>query len=185
MEFFRSGKSDPSRLHWFCCTYKKIPRIRLSTREASNAYGRFSNCATAISQSNQPNQAKIAGSHRNASPARSLIDMTATRIADSTTRTIEFIDTRTAARLLCGDVSGRDSIVCPGPGHSHRDRSLSVRLVLGSEDGFVVYSHAGDPIRDCKDHVRERLGLAPWRPRHRGDETPPKIRRHIPAPTAE
>jgi Toprim domain len=94
------------------------------------------------------------------------------------------IDTRTAARLLCGDVSGRDSIVCPGPGHSQRDRSLSVRLVPGSEDGFVVYSHAGDPIPDCKDYVRERLGVAPWRPR-RGDSVRPKIRRHIPDPPAE
>jgi putative DNA primase/helicase len=94
----------------------------------------------------------------------------------------ESIDTRTAARLLGGDVSGRDSIVCPGPGHSRRDRSLSVRLVPGSEDGFVVYSHAGDPIRECKDHVRERLGLAPWRPRHRDS---PKIRRHVPEPPGE
>jgi putative DNA primase/helicase len=96
----------------------------------------------------------------------------------------ESIDARTAARVLGGDVSGRDSIVCPGPGHSRRDRSLSVRLVPDSEDGFVVYSHAGDPIADCKDHVRERLGLAPWRPRHR-DNVRPTIRRHVPEPPAE
>jgi len=91
-------------------------------------------------------------------------------------------DVRAAARALGGDVCGRDGVVCPGPGHSHRDRSLSVRLVPGSEDGFVVYSHAGDPIHQCKDHVRERLGLAPWRPRHRDG---PKIRRHAPAPVPE
>jgi putative DNA primase/helicase len=92
------------------------------------------------------------------------------------------LDVRAAARTLGGDVSGRDSIVCPGPGHSQRDRSLSVRLVPDSEDGFVVYSHAGDPVPDCKDHVRELLGLAPWRPRHRDG---PKIRQHIPEPPIE
>jgi putative DNA primase/helicase len=108
--------------------------------------------------------------------------MTATIIADSTARNTKFMDTRTAARLLCGDVSGHDSIVCPGPGHSQHDRSLSVRLVPGSQDSFIVYSHAGDPIADCKDHVRERLGLPPWRPHHRDS---PKIRRHTPEPPAE
>jgi hypothetical protein len=85
-------------------------------------------------------------------------------VGRSASRAAESIDARTAARLLCGDVSGCDSIVCPGPGHSHRDRSLSVRLAPGSEEGFIVYSHAGDPIADCKDYVRERLGLAPCGP---------------------
>jgi putative DNA primase/helicase len=94
------------------------------------------------------------------------------------------LDVRAVARALGGDVSGRDSVVCPGPGHSQRDRSLSVRLVPGNENGFVVYSHAGDPIADCKDHVRERLGLAPWSPRHR-DGTRSKIRQHIPEPPTE
>lgn len=81
------------------------------------------------------------------------------------------------------DVSGRDAVVCPGPGHSHQDRSLSVRFDPSAPDGFVVYSHAGDSVPDCKDHVREKLGLPLWRP-HRGDRAPAKIRRHIPAPPA-
>jgi hypothetical protein len=105
-------------------------------------------------------------------------------VGRSAARAAESIDARTAARLLCGDVSGRGSIVCPGPGHSHRDRSLSVRLVPGSQDGFIVYSHAGDPIAACKDHVRERLGLPRWRPRH-CDTVRPKIRRHLPEPQTE
>ena len=94
------------------------------------------------------------------------------------------LDVRAAARALGGDVSGRDSVVCPGPGHSHRDRSLSVRLVPGNEDGFICYSHAGDPIPECRDHVRERLGFAPWRPRHR-DSARPTVRRHVPELSAE
>jgi putative DNA primase/helicase len=93
-------------------------------------------------------------------------------------------DVRAAARTLGGDVSGRDGVACPGPGHSRQDRSLSVRFDPTAPDGFVVYSHAGDPIPDCKDHVRERLGIAPWRPRNR-DAIRPEIRRHIPQPPAE
>jgi Toprim domain len=93
-------------------------------------------------------------------------------------------DVRAAARALGGDVSGRDGVVCPGPGHSPRDRSLSVRISPYSPDGFIVFSHAGDPIPDCKDHVRQRLGLAPWRPR-RGDEVRPKMKHHAPLPSSE
>ncbi len=91
---------------------------------------------------------------------------------------------RAAARALGGDISGRNGVVCPGPGHSRQDRSLSVRFDPSAPDGFVVYSHAGDSVLDCKDHVRERLGLPLWRPR-RGDDAPSKIRRHIPEPPPE
>jgi hypothetical protein len=68
---------------------------------------------------------------------------------------------RTVARALGGDVVGRDSVLCPGPGHSRKDRSLSVRLV---NDDFVVFSHAGDDWQTCKDYVRERLGWPSWQP---------------------
>jgi putative DNA primase/helicase len=92
-------------------------------------------------------------------------------------------DVRAAARALGGDVSGRDGIVCPGPGHSRSDRSLSIRLLPDSEDGFVVYSHAGDSIQDCKDYVRERLGITPWRPgQQRAPGTRPQIKSHPPVP---
>ena len=63
-----------------------------------------------------------------------------------------------AARLLNGVVAG-DQVVCPGPGHSRRDRSLAVRFVVGTRDGFVVYSHCGDDPIACKDHVRRCLGM--------------------------
>jgi hypothetical protein len=47
----------------------------------------------------------------------------------------------------------------------------------------VVYSHAGDPIPDCKDYVRERLGITPWRPgQRRAPGTPPQIKSHPPLP---
>jgi putative DNA primase/helicase len=72
-----------------------------------------------------------------------------------------------AAAALSGEVSGRDTISCPGPGHSRRDRSLCVKLDPAAPDGFLTFSHAGDDWRVCRDHVRERLGLPRWEP---GDE---------------
>lgn len=67
------------------------------------------------------------------------------------------------ARALCGEMASRArlQIVCPGPGHSLRDRSLSVFLDPNSPDGFRVHSHAmpRDDWRRCRDYVRDRLGL--------------------------
>jgi putative DNA primase/helicase len=77
------------------------------------------------------------------------------------------IDARTLARALGGEVAGRDAVLAPGPGHSPKDRSLSVRLDPNAPDGFLIFSHAGDDWRSCKDHVRKRLGLPDWQP---GDE---------------
>ena len=53
-------------------------------------------------------------------------------------------------------VSG-SGILCPGPGHGPRDRSLSVKF---NGDAFVVYSHAGDDWKTCKDHVKALLGIS-------------------------
>ncbi|WP_413989365.1 toprim domain-containing protein [Labrys okinawensis] len=63
------------------------------------------------------------------------------------------------ARALGGDAVGRNQILAPGPGHSARDRSLSIRINPGAPDGFVVFSHAGDDPIACKRYAMERLGL--------------------------
>lgn len=73
------------------------------------------------------------------------------------------------ARALNGKVSGRQ-VVAAGPGHSHRDQSLSVRLSVASPDGFLVHSHAGDDWRVCRDYVADRLGLS--RDRWRDQQEP-------------
>ena len=83
------------------------------------------------------------------------------------------IDTRMLARLLDGDVAGRTKVLCPGPGHSRRDRSLQVTLTDDHDDGFLVHSFAKDDWRDCRDYVRERLGMGTWRPAER------RTRRHV------
>jgi putative DNA primase/helicase len=69
-------------------------------------------------------------------------------------------------RALGGDVCG-SQLSCPGPGHSPKDRSLSVKVDQSAPDGFLIFSHAGDDWRDCRDYVRQRLGLPSWQP---GDE---------------
>ncbi len=69
---------------------------------------------------------------------------------------------RSIARALDGEISGQQ-VLAPGPGHSKRDRSLSVRLSPGAPDGFLAFSHAGDDWRECRDYVRAKLGIAPER----------------------
>jgi hypothetical protein len=69
------------------------------------------------------------------------------------------MDVEMAARLLGGDVLGRSKIIAPGPGHSARDRSMSIVLTPGAPHGFAVTSFANDDWRDCRDHIRQVLGL--------------------------
>jgi hypothetical protein len=66
------------------------------------------------------------------------------------------LNVREVARLLGGDALGR-CVLCPGPGHSRTDRSLSVKLGDDAPEGFVVHSFAGDDPLACKDYVRGRL----------------------------
>lgn len=76
---------------------------------------------------------------------------------------------REAARTLGGDVAGRNRILCPGPGHSRRDRSLSVTF---TDTGFIVHSFAGDDFKECRDHVKAALGLSDDKPAALNDNTP-------------
>ena len=79
-------------------------------------------------------------------------------------------DLRAIAHALGGDVSGQQ-VLCPGPGHSARDRSLSVKLDPAAQGGLLVHSFASDDWRDCRDHVRLLLGLPAWQPGDENDRT--------------
>jgi putative DNA primase/helicase len=69
------------------------------------------------------------------------------------------LDIRTIARIMGGDVIGKNSCNVPGPGHSKSDRSLTITV---DRNRLIVHSHAGKDWKLCKDYVRERLGLDRW-----------------------
>jgi hypothetical protein len=51
-----------------------------------------------------------------------------------------------------------------------------VRPVASAPEGFIVHSHCGDNWQDCRDYVRQRLGLPAWQPgdeRHQQRTIPP------------
>lgn len=70
------------------------------------------------------------------------------------------MDIQTAAKALEGQISNGNSILCRGVGHSKHDRSLSVTFSPDAPEGFSVHSFAGDDWKDCRDYVKERLGIA-------------------------
>ena len=73
------------------------------------------------------------------------------------------MDLQKLARALGGEVRGGE-VLCPGPGHSARDRSLSIKLDPNAPGGYLVHSFAGDDPIVCRDHVREKAGLPAWQP---------------------
>jgi putative DNA primase/helicase len=89
---------------------------------------------------------------------------------------------RSMAAALGGEVmKGRDGsfILCPGPGHSPADRSLSVSPSSTDQDGFVCYSHARDDWRLCREHILARTGRrAAFQPRVRTSPSPASAGSH-------
>jgi RecA-family ATPase len=79
---------------------------------------------------------------------------------------IHHLNLNRLAAALGGNVS-RDQILCPGPGHSPADRSLSVKLAVNAPDGFLVHSFAGDDLIVCRDYVRNKCGLPTFEPNAR------------------
>ena len=78
-------------------------------------------------------------------------------------KNISLSSAETAARLG-GEAQRQRSALCPGPGHSPSDRSLSVKPDDKAPDGFLVHSFAGDDPIKCKDYVRSKLGMLPFEP---------------------
>lgn len=67
------------------------------------------------------------------------------------------ISIKSAARALGGNDYSGNRILCPGPGHSKKDRSLSVTFLL--DGSFIANSFAGDDWQACRDHVKAKLGI--------------------------
>ena len=72
------------------------------------------------------------------------------------------------ARALGGEVSG-NQVRAPSPGHSAKDRSLTVTLDANAPDGFLVHSFTNDDAIACKDYVREKAGLPAFKPNGNGN----------------
>jgi RecA-family ATPase len=93
------------------------------------------------------------------------------------------IDLQRLARALGGEVHG-DKVAAPGPGHSAKDRSLTVWLSPTAPDGFSVNSHAkDDPVR-CRDYVRQKAGLPAFKPAQRNGASADAIQRTLMAAVA-
>jgi 5S rRNA maturation endonuclease (ribonuclease M5) len=83
------------------------------------------------------------------------------------------------AELLGGDVQGTQ-VLCPGPGHDSGDRSLSVKPDKADLEGFVTHSFAGDDWKECRAHVRRRLGLPePKQKKNSGNKAWTVLAEHI------
>lgn len=72
------------------------------------------------------------------------------------------------ARALGGKITGQE-VIAPGPNHSRKDSSMAVYVDDQAPDGFVVHSFSGDDPLLCKDYVRQKMGLEPWRPARQPD----------------
>ena len=80
---------------------------------------------------------------------------------------MQFPSLQQIARALGGEVSGNE-VRAPGPGHSAKDRSLTVTLDANAPDGFLVHSFTNDDAIACKDYVREKAGLPAFKPNGNG-----------------
>jgi putative DNA primase/helicase len=72
-----------------------------------------------------------------------------------------YVNIKSIAAALRGDVLSPVRALVPGPGHSPSDRSLSIKLVPTARDGFVLHSFANDDFRSCRDYVLATIGSFP------------------------
>src|SRR5450432_3039662 len=76
------------------------------------------------------------------------------------------LDPRTIIRIMGGDITGSNSVLVPGPGHSGADRSLSIKIDRTEPQRFKAHSFAGDDWQTCRDYISAALGVvcSVWRP---------------------
>jgi hypothetical protein len=73
-------------------------------------------------------------------------------------------DIKWIAHALGGEAHGPDRVQCPAPGHSPKDRGLSILFNGNDETEFVVkgFGRDGDRWQYYKDYVRGVLGQRAW-----------------------
>lgn len=78
---------------------------------------------------------------------------------------LEQIAARLGGKVRSG--KGGPDVAAPGPGHSAKDDSLTIRIDPSAPDGFLVHSFS-DKDRDAlflKDYVRKKANLPPFKPK--------------------
>jgi RecA-family ATPase len=71
---------------------------------------------------------------------------------------LKVLSLKQIAIALNGEIRG-DEVFAPGPGHSAKDRTLSVKIKAGGED-IVVHSFSpADNDLDCLKYAREKIGI--------------------------
>jgi RecA-family ATPase len=82
------------------------------------------------------------------------------------------------ASALGGHVDHEGRVRAPGPNHRPGDGSLTIWVNPSDPDGFTVNSHSTrDTWEQCRDYVRQRLGLSPFNPCTTKQEPKPRARR--------
>nr|WP_137831777.1 toprim domain-containing protein [Methylobacterium sp. L1A1] len=85
---------------------------------------------------------------------------------------------RAIAQALGGEVAA-GQVLAPAPGHSSRDRSMSIRLNPRAPGGLLVHLFSGGDALAAKDHVLDLLGW-PRADEARGRDRPQPARRPEP-----
>ena len=59
------------------------------------------------------------------------------------------LNAESLAAALGGDVVGPNQVKAPGPNHSPKDRSLSVKMEPSAPGGLLIYSFADDSTKSA------------------------------------
>jgi hypothetical protein len=69
-------------------------------------------------------------------------------------------DAKSLAAALGGEVVGPNQVRAPGPGHSKKDRSLTVKIDPTAPHGLLIHSFANDSFQLCLSHIHFVLGIS-------------------------
>jgi len=72
------------------------------------------------------------------------------------------LDPKEIAYKLGGEILSNGNILVPGPGHSEKDRSLSIKIDSEKPFGYVHHSFAEDDPRVCQDYINDLLNLSKY-----------------------
>lgn len=72
----------------------------------------------------------------------------------------DYFDARLIADALGGEIVGPNQVRAPGPGHSKKDRSLSLKIEPSAPYGLLIHSFSGDDFQTCLSYIQSALGIS-------------------------